>query len=259
MALIGTGDIIVNSWKNLRANLKQYSEFVLWLVLLGAAEWALGVVFKSAFPDKQQRTTVLVLAALPIRIADAVVAIAIMDTAAKSLQRQATFVRSALSHGLHAIIPFIWVSILYALVSFGGLLLLVIPGFYFIIRYKFAPQFLVVDGVRGKDALAMSGRITRGRWWATLWRTSLTTIFFSLALGLAANLIQLALGSLFGDPGLFFGTIAGISDLPAGYSLVVTLISQLIAGYGLVLFLNSDMILWLSLKQEAMKSGALES
>jgi uncharacterized membrane protein len=55
--------------------------------------------------------------------------------------------------------------ILYGLIVFAGLILLIIPGIYWGIRYHFV-GYLILDRDMGiMDALKKSGQITRGAWW----------------------------------------------------------------------------------------------
>lgn len=58
--------------------------------------------------------------------------------------------------------------ILYALIVFGGMLLLIIPGIYFAIKYAFAPYLIIDKGVGPIDALKMSAVMTKGVKWELL-------------------------------------------------------------------------------------------
>ena len=57
---------------------------------------------------------------------------------------------------------YLWTTVVYSLIVFGGLLLLVVPGVIWAIKYQFALT-LVVDKKMGlNEALKTSGRITKG-------------------------------------------------------------------------------------------------
>lgn len=56
-------------------------------------------------------------------------------------------------------------SILYGLLVFAGLILLIIPGIYWAVRYQFF-GYLILDQEYGPvDAIKRSGELTRGVWW----------------------------------------------------------------------------------------------
>ena len=60
-------------------------------------------------------------------------------------------------------------SILYGLLVFAGLVLLIIPGIYWAVRYQFYGYCIVDRDLGPVAAIKMSGRITRGSWWNLFW------------------------------------------------------------------------------------------
>lgn len=60
-------------------------------------------------------------------------------------------------------------SILYGLLVFAGILLLIIPGIYWAVRYQFFGYCILDRDVGPVEAMKMSGRITRGSWWNLFW------------------------------------------------------------------------------------------
>jgi hypothetical protein len=46
-----------------------------------------------------------------------------------------------------------------------GLVLLVVPGVYLLVRWYFVPQTVVIEGARGAGALSRSSQLTQGFWW----------------------------------------------------------------------------------------------
>lgn len=56
-------------------------------------------------------------------------------------------------------------SILYFLIVFGGLLLLIVPGIYWAIRYHFYGYLIVDRNMSPVEAIKKSGELTRGVWW----------------------------------------------------------------------------------------------
>ena len=58
---------------------------------------------------------------------------------------------------------FIWTSLLYILIVVGGLILFVIPGIIWGLRYVLAPYAVIVEGISGKEALSRSRVLTKDR------------------------------------------------------------------------------------------------
>ena len=63
---------------------------------------------------------------------------------------------------------FILAAILYFLLVFAGLILCVIPGIYWGIKYHFFGYFIIEQGMNPLDALKRSGEITKGSKWNLL-------------------------------------------------------------------------------------------
>src|SRR6266545_450111 len=66
--------------------------------------------------------------------------------------------------------PFFGSILLVLLLTFvvvvGGLILLVIPGLVFLVRFSLAQPVLLVEGMRGREGLRRSWRLVKGRsWW----------------------------------------------------------------------------------------------
>lgn len=60
---------------------------------------------------------------------------------------------------------FIVVSFRYGITVLFGLLLLVIPGIYFAVKYQFAPYFYIERNVSSKEAMRLSAEATKGMIW----------------------------------------------------------------------------------------------
>lgn len=80
-------------------------------------------------------------------------------------------------------------SVLYALIVTAGLLLLIIPGIIWAIRYQFFGYFVLDEGAGPFEAIAKSGDITRGAWWDLLFFWTAKFVinlvgFFALLIGL---------------------------------------------------------------------------
>ena len=75
--------------------------------------------------------------------------------------------RRAIVEGLEAFTPIFFAVVLAALGIVLGLVFFVVPGVYLYFRWYFVPQTVVIDRVRGPEALTRSAVLTRGLWWRT--------------------------------------------------------------------------------------------
>jgi hypothetical protein len=73
--------------------------------------------------------------------------------------------RAALLAGFEAFTPLFLAIVLQVAGIVIGLAALIVPGVYLTIRWFFVPQTVVVEGKRGRSALARSGQLVQGFWW----------------------------------------------------------------------------------------------
>ncbi len=248
-SLIDPLDIISGSWRNLVKNFKLYTEFVLWMVVLSVAYWAIAVFTRTLFPTKLGANLVLGLSSLPLSLIFAAVTIGVIDAVAKTLQNKKAAVGESMLVGGHKLISFIWISILIGLMIALGAILLVIPALIFAVWYSFAANSLVVDGVRGSGALKASHKLVSGRWWSVFFRLVIPYLFFYFVVRFGLALVLLLLGAVLGDPGLFFGDITDITTVSNLHILTTTIVPQVAYGFGLVLATAANLIVWFDLKK----------
>lgn len=88
-------------------------------------------------------------------------------TSAACSGQPATF-GEAIGAGFSAWGRMFWTRLLAGLAIIFGLLLLIVPGVFLLVRFCFAESVAVVEHTSGTDALARSFEITKGRFWQTL-------------------------------------------------------------------------------------------
>ena len=134
------------------------------------------------------------------------------------------------SHPL--IIPGFWLTSLYSLIVIGGLLFFIIPGIIFAYYFAFSFYILVLENIRGINALYASREIVKERFWAIAGRI-LIIIAFTAILSLFIRYVSTAIFLLFNPNSFNFSNI--ISGIKPEFSLsqsAVLLIINLLMNIG---------------------------
>lgn len=133
---------------------------------------------------------------LPTVVSVLVVAPLIAAATIHVLQRLAAGERPRAGHAIQAgldVFTPVFLAVLLAAAGVAlGLILLIVPGLYLAVRLLFVPQSVVLDNVRGADALRHSWDTSRGFWW----RTFLVILLANLIAFLPSLLIVSPLDSL---------------------------------------------------------------
>lgn len=121
--------------------------------------------------------------------------------------------RESYRRGRSSIGRFFSTAVLSTLVTVGGLLLFVVPGFIFMVWFAFVSYLVVVDGHGGFDAMLRSRELVSGRFGKIFWRF----VFITLVLWLASALAQ-----------LLFSGVAGVLGWPEGIASILSGIFQFV-------------------------------
>lgn len=95
--------------------------------------------------------------------------------------------------GWHKILPSLWISFLQISIIMGGLLLLVVPGIIFSIWFMLSVFILIVEDLKGMDALLKSREYVRGKWFDVFWRFLFIVVlifFLSFTLSFILGLLK---------------------------------------------------------------------
>jgi hypothetical protein len=93
---------------------------------------------------------------------------AVIVSSYRSLNGQKLNIKESIRVGWKTFAPIIWVAILRGLIVLGGLILFIVPGIIWALRYSLAVQAAVIEGKRGMGALHRSKDLTRGKLLETL-------------------------------------------------------------------------------------------
>lgn len=97
--------------------------------------------------------------------------------------------RAAIAAGLDAFAPLFFAMVLVAAGVGAGLLLLIVPGVVLAVRLVVVPQAVVIESLRGTDALRRSLELTRGRGWFAF----LVLLVANLLVGVVSAIVLLPL------------------------------------------------------------------
>ena len=113
-----------------------------------------------------------------------------------------------LEHGLPLLGPVLVVILLYILVVLGGFLLLIVPGLIFFVRFLFGTSVVVVEGLRGREALRRSWALTKGNGWRVVGIVFVAGLFAAVV-GAVIGAIGQAVATNAGSAAWFVRAVAG--------------------------------------------------
>jgi len=159
---------------------------------------------------------------------------ALVVSSYRSLNGSKLNVKEAYKVGFRTFGPILWVSILRALIVLGGLILLIVPGVIWALRYSLATQAAILEGKRGMAALHRSKDLTNGKLFETF--INFCTIFMvdgygSAILASIAVFVLNILGAMvgFAIPGAAANATAAADILAALAAAVVIWLSMPLA------------------------------
>lgn len=140
------------------------------------------------------------------------------------------------------ILPVIGVSLLTSLMSLVGFIFFIVPGIIIMVWYAFATTEVILHGKRPLEALATSRDLTRGKFFAILWRLLGGTIFLG-AIYLVLSLTLISLTEL-----LTSGAVTFMSSTP---SIGAQLLGAVADTLAFPLFVIYPVIFYLDIKQSS--------
>ena len=87
-------------------------------------------------------------------------------------------IKESYEKGGHKLSSYVWVAILAGVITFGGFVLLIVPGLIFSVWFSMALFVLIAEDLTGMDALLKSKEYVRGKWGGVFWRTFFIGILY---------------------------------------------------------------------------------
>lgn len=200
-----TKQVFLEAWELL----KQKWSFLLgfWAVLFGVS--LLGEIANTAAAD--QGGMLVPLVSFAVQVLSFILGIGSIKIMLKVARNQTAEISELFKNNVQYLWQYFLLSIVLMIVILFGLLLLIVPGVIWSLKYMFAPYLLIDDHLSFSEAMSASDRMTRGIKWQ-LFGFGLATLGLNLL-----GLLALGLGLLVTIP---------VSAL-AGYVLYTTLKQQL--------------------------------
>jgi hypothetical protein len=276
--IIGSADLITQSWRNFIRNSRLYLQFAAWAALLASVTWAIETLLSSAVSNELTASLITMILLLPMPFLLNIIFLGMVDATAKGLQRKGAQIGGSLAAGAHRLIPFIWISILtFVVIALGPFLaglfvllavklpdarwaglvtygliaplaaaLALVPPAIFSVRYIFTTAALMTDGKRGRDALRASSAAVAGRWWDVLLRIAVPGLLFGLMASFASAVALLLLGSVLGDPGML---LTSVNEAEGYRLLAVSVVRTTVYTLAAPLYIGANLTLWFDLKR----------
>ncbi|MBI2098992.1 hypothetical protein HYT45_01090 [Candidatus Uhrbacteria bacterium] len=250
--LLGAGDIIEGSWLLYKTNRKPLMRVALWMFAPTVVVTSVNLLLRLLSVGEIAAIITSLLVSIPsylIRFWAAIILVLALDAA---IQKQEFDVKKLGEDAARKFLPVLIVSILAGLAMLGGFLLFVIPGIIFSIWFAFAYYEAILHGAKGADALKKSRRLSRGRFWAALWRLAAPAAFWSVVVWLATS----AIFQLFSAATIPWKEIISTGPGSAYLSAILDAISNLIQSLSAPLLTAVGVLLYRALKESGTETTA---
>jgi hypothetical protein len=176
------GEVLDTGWKLYVENLLLFVSFSLVVAIPGG----LLMLWLSESAVSAGETTSALLSLLAVMVVYLVIsplasAATTRAVAGRYLGESVSF-RGAWSYALSLLLPLLGAMLLAGLLIVGGMILLIIPGLYLMLRFAFLSQAVVVERLGGSRALKRSGALMKGNY-GTLIALYFLSFVFSFAIG----------------------------------------------------------------------------
>lgn len=183
-------ELVRKGWAATKSNVP----LLLKVLLLFVAVYAVNFILDGILSDQ---LLIFILFSIAGTVVDMLLQIGITKIALDIVDKKSINLKEAFSH-FELVIPYFVTTLMFFIIFIIGLILLIIPGIYFTVKYQFY-TYVIVDKKLGYwAALKESGSLVKGRW--------MKIFIFDLALiGLnILGLLALGVGLLLTIPTSFF-------------------------------------------------------
>jgi len=165
--LVSISEILKNGWN---FYIENFQKFVNPILILLTPYVLLFIVEYFELPAYGTLTFLITLASIVINLWISILLIKLINGIFKKENNISA--ESLYDSSFRMIGSYLWVGIITALITIGGLILFIIPGIIFAIWYGFSGYINVLEkeNNKGYEALKSSKELVKGRWGKTFWR-----------------------------------------------------------------------------------------
>lgn len=172
---------------------KKHWGFLIVCVLISIAASMIPNLTASALTDRGNPTIASFIVQIAGWVLQMAVSLGLIGVALRLYDKKRTEFKNLFDY-FNLIIPYLIASIIYGVIVVVGLILLIIPGIIWAIKFRYFSYFMVDKNLGPIDALKASSKITKGVKWQLL--------FFGIVLGLIniVGALLILVGLLFTIP-----------------------------------------------------------
>ena len=238
---MGVGEFFSNSWRAFGANWTTFITLAAIPTLVFLAAALATEVEVSSLPA----VIIIWIVSMTVWILSTM---ALTMAAHKISDGQAIGVWESYNFSLGLFWRYVWTGMLYFFIVFGGLLLFIIPGIIWGIRYIFAPYLVIIEGIGGREALSRSKAVTKRRLSGIFGRELMLGLLFFLVVTIPLTLLILLIGVALGKPTI------GFSEPNPEWALAIQQFGEIVSG---ALFVIFNVLLFKSIRALAIDEKAL--
>jgi hypothetical protein len=213
--MLSVAGLLQFTWELYRKNLQVFLGYSAWILI----PYIFIIIIKMApmgtASSEIAINILLIIQAITAAWITIVITVVTSSIARKKQIKLSRLGRKAISRMLHVIV----VTILSSLVTIGGTILLVIPGFIFCIWYSFALQEVILRAKRGWNAMRESRELVKGRFWGVAWRILGGEFFISLCYIFIISIVISAISAIAGIP----EPSIGITEVPLWTDVLINI------------------------------------
>ncbi len=152
-------------WEKLKAHWKLLALYMLMLILFNAITGYVASGLENVSSALALVFNILItIVGLFVGIAQIKLVLRIVDgKATPDLKQELAVFKGFLMTSVQQIVPYLLGSIAYALLVIAGMILLIVPGIVFAIKYQYVTYLVVDRGMGVKEAFRVSGEMTQGK------------------------------------------------------------------------------------------------
>ncbi len=239
--LIKTRDLIRESWMLYKNNFLFLTKISAWLLIPAVILTVLPIFDTGGEFFGIINIFLLLVYLFTIFFLASFISIALVMAINGLLKQEKVDMKAIYNASYSKILSYIWISILVTLATLAGTLLLIIPGIIFSIWFSFSLYILILEELKGTQALSASRELVRGYFWPVLWRWIAPYFVYGLLLTVIFVIPIYLIGLGLGNPMVGFA-----AEMPWWSDLISSFLSILTVP----LFTIIAVLLYKSLKKE---------